>query len=76
MEETLTALEYMILFGYLFLPILIFGIGVYVSIILSNRMGGKNKLITFFVRVILVGGLVVALAYYFLYFLTVVLMGG
>lgn len=76
MVETLTFLEYMVLFGYLFLPILIFGVLTYVAIILSNRMGGNNKLITFFVRVILVGGLVAALAFYFYYFVNVILMGG
>jgi hypothetical protein len=75
MVAELTFLEYLVLFGYLFLPILIFGVLTFVSIILSNRMGGKNKLIVFFVRLILVGVLIFALFYYFYYLMNVLFVG-
>lgn len=68
--------EYLMVFGYLFLPIAVFAVLLFGSIILSNRMGGQNKLIVFFVRFILVSGLLVALLYYFYYFANNILING
>ena len=72
----LTFNDYFTLFLYLFLPILVFALLGYFSIILSNRLGRKNKIIVFFVRVILFGAIICGLAYYFYYFLTVILVSG
>jgi len=72
----LTFIQYLQIFGYLFLPVLIFGVLVFGSIILSNRMGGKNQLIVFFTRLIMVGLCIFGLIYYFSYFVNVVLIGG
>jgi uncharacterized membrane protein len=71
----LTIGDYSLIFAYLFLPILIFGLLIYIGIIFSNRLGRKNKLIVFFVRVIFCGGVIFALAYYYNWFLTTQLVG-
>lgn len=75
MAVTLSFGEYLMVFGYLFLPIAIFAVLLFISIILSNRMGGQNKLIVFFVRLIFVSGLLAALMYYFYYFANTILIG-
>jgi hypothetical protein len=76
MVVDLTVEQYLMVFGYLFLPIAIFAVLLFGSVILSNRMGGKNKLIVFFVRLILVSGLLAGLFFYFNYFINIILIGG
>ena len=76
MAVDLTVGQYLMVFGFLFLPIAIFAVLLFVGVILSNRMGGQNNLIVFFVRLILVAGLFVGLFFYFDYFVNVVLVGG
>ena len=64
--------EFFTVFGYFFAPILVLGLFCFGGIILSNRMGGKNKLITFLVRVIVIGAAVVAFFYYFYWLIGVI----
>jgi len=65
----LSLAEFFTVFGYFFAPILVLGLFCFGGIILSNRMGGKNKLLVFFVRVIIIGAAVVAFFYYFYWLL-------
>jgi hypothetical protein len=73
MIEGLSLEHYLQIFAFVFLPIILFAIFLYGFIILSNRIGGKNKLFVFFIRFLLIGGLLGGFYYYFYYFVNFLL---